>query len=109
MSDSSTAQPNPPNNSDRIIRSLLVVDSAIRNGQFLYAHRENQKLLSEILRCEYGDDHSRFDELVSSIKMTSLLLKPIIRMYSQNRTSLDIARRTLGWQNKSPKAQPNQS
>ena len=77
-----------------IIVSLSTIDSAIRNGHFLYAYRETNKLFSEVSRGEYDTEHD-LGELLSSIRMTVLFLKPIIRAYAQNQASLDIARRTM--------------
>jgi len=85
--------------SDGIIRSLLVIDSSVRNGQFLYAHREIRKLLAEIARGEYDTD-ADLGQVVSSLKMTELLMKPVLRVYSQNQATLDVARRVLGCRNK---------
>jgi len=80
---------------DKIIRDLLAIDSSIRNGQFLYAHREANKLLSEINRNEYEIDPQNSDLLQLSIKRTILFLRPLVKIYSLNQTSLDIARKAL--------------
>ena len=71
----------------------MKIDSCIRNGQFIYAHRESNKLLSEINRKEYDLSEDVSGLLVASIKRTTLFLKLFIEIYSQNQKSLDIAKR----------------
>lgn len=80
---------------DGIVRALMRVDSSIRNGQFLYAYREANKLLAEATRGEYSIEKEEQEAIVSSIKRTILFLRPIIESYAQNQASLDIARRIL--------------
>jgi len=84
---------NTKKNKDNISRSLMKIDSCIRNGQFIYAHRESNKLLSEINRKEYDLSEDVSGLLVASIKRTTLFLKLFIEIYSQNQKSLDIAKR----------------
>jgi hypothetical protein len=78
---------------DHIIRSLMKIDSSIRSGQFLYAHRESNKLLAELMRKEYDIEENMIGEITSSIKRTILFLHPVIAAYAQNQASLDIARK----------------
>lgn len=77
----------------RIERSLLTIDSSIRNGQFVYALRETNKLMAEIRRGEVqaGDAKAA---LLSSLNRTGLFLKPMVAAYSQNQCSIGIARRS---------------
>jgi hypothetical protein len=79
---------------DYVIRSLMKVDSSIRNGQFLYAHREANKLLAELIRKEYDIEDDLINEIESSIKRTILFLRPVIAAYAQNQSSLDIVKRS---------------
>lgn len=78
----------------KIERSLLIIDSAIRNGQFLYAFRETNKLLSDLGKktLTAGDNTQ---DLMSSLKRTSLFLRPMVDAYSQNQCSLGIIRRKI--------------
>ena len=84
---------NTDENLGKIINSLVKIDSSIRNGQFLYAHREINKLLAEITRGEYNINQNNTIAIVASIKRTILFLRPMVKAYSQNQTSLDIVRR----------------
>ena len=72
--------------------SLMKIDSSIRNGQFLSAHRELHKLYAELVRGEYGDI-GREDILLSSLRKTDIFIQPMVKAYSQNQASIDIARR----------------
>ena len=84
-------QPNSPLAPGRVERSLLTIDSSIRNGQFVYAIRETHKLLAELKRGEItaGDATA---SLISSLKRTSLFLKPMTAAYAQNQCSIGLIR-----------------
>ncbi len=73
----------------KIERSLLTIDSSIRSGQFVYALRENNKLLSELIK---ENNSTKFNELILSLKKTGLYLKNLISPYSQNQHSINIIR-----------------
>lgn len=77
-----------------VLNALMKIDSSIRNGQFLYAHREIHKLYSELKRGEYGKAMVN-ETLMSSLRKTDMFLNPMVRAFSQNQASMDIARRTL--------------
>jgi hypothetical protein len=78
---------------DRLSNSLAKIDSSIRNGQFIYANREANKLLSEIKNGKIDVGKEYADRLLSSLKRTILFLRPIVDVYSQNQSSIEIARR----------------
>jgi len=73
----------------KVERSLLTIDSSIRNGQFVYALRETNKLLSELKRGDLSVGE-KTDPLIKTLKMTSVFLKPMVAAYSQNQCSLGI-------------------
>lgn len=85
---------------DCILRSLMKIDSSIRNGQIVYAHRETNKLLAELRRKEYDIESNVEHSLECSIKRTILFLQPIVAAYSQNQSSLDIVRKSSQCKNK---------
>ena len=80
---------------DIILHSLMKIDSSIRNGQFIYAKREANKLLAELNREEYNIDTCDAKMLYSSLKRTVLFLSPMIKIYAQNQTSLGIIRNVI--------------
>jgi hypothetical protein len=73
----------------QVERSLLTVDSAIRNGQFVYALRETNKLLGELTRGE-ASAGDQTPDVMASVKRTSLFLKPMVEAYAQNQRSIGL-------------------
>lgn len=69
------------------------MDSSIRNGQFVYANREAKKLLAEISRGDVYVPQEIAAQVASSIKRTILFLKPMVDVYSQNTSTIDLVRR----------------
>lgn len=94
---------NTKKNQDHIDRSLMKIDSCLRNGQFVYAHRESNKLMAELSRKEYDISTETCDLLKDSIKRTILFLKPMIEPYSQNQKSIGIIRKAVECVNKKQK------
>lgn len=82
---------NSKKHTDYITRSLTKIDASIRNGQFVYAHRESSKLLSELKKHEYEIEADISEKLQASLKRTILFIHPVIEAYSQNQKSLDLA------------------
>jgi 3-methyladenine DNA glycosylase Tag len=90
-----TTSLNSKKHKDHIIRSLTKIDASIRNGQFVYAHRESNKLLSELKKNQYEMNGDVLAMLQSSLKRTILFIHPIIEAYAQNQKSLDIVRKNI--------------
>ena len=83
-----------------VFQSLLKVDSSIRNGQFVYANREANKLFAELERGEYDIDQDQVESLLSSIKRTILFLRPMVDVHAQNQSSIDMTRKMLACKTK---------
>jgi len=74
---------------DSVFISLYKIDSCIRNGQFITAHREIHKIISDI-----GDpnDLGLYD-VVSHLNRTLVFLQEAVDAYSENQKTMEALKR----------------
>lgn len=87
------------------MHALLKIDSSVRNGQLVYAYRQTCKLYSDLKKGDHDVGQGDIEALLSSVKRTILMLKPVIAAYAQNQTSIEIIRRSGQCRKTQPSAQ----